>query len=429
VFCYHLSMTLLDHAHLSDRELHDTCRGIAKQRKQAEFGVCAGLLAVEERALFSAFGYASVYEYGERVFGLMPRAVKDRLRVAHRLVELPEVAARFRAGELGYTAVRELVRTATAENVGLWLEEARGRTGTELKRMVRGLERGAAPGDPPQVEDRTTRVSFELSPQAYAHLQEARAAMVRDAGESVDDSAFITELSLALLGGGGGERDAGKAAFQIAIAVDPVHGGARLVAGGDAVPVDDVTLEMARCDATEIGRVDGPDSAPRATQTIPPKVRRQVNARHDGCCGVPGCFLRAFTHLHHLDLVSEGGQHDPERMIPLCTQHHDAVHRGALHITGRFSTGFGFFHADGRPYGSPDADAALAATFASAFEALTDLGYKDKEARPMLEAVRTEVPYDADLSAVMHAALRAAPMPPCVREEVVAYLPVHRLAS
>jgi len=144
---------------------------------------------------------------------------------------------------------------------------------------------------------------------------------------------------------------------------------------------------------------------------------------------MPGCFLSAFKHVHHCDLRSEGGQHDPERMIPLCFQHHQAVHRGALVITGRYSTGFGFLHADGRPYGSEDADAALAETFSGAFEALTAMGFKDKEAWPMLEAVRNEVPYDADLSAVVRAALRAAPAPACVREEVVPYRRVYRLAS
>jgi len=41
----------------------------------------------------------------------------------------------------------------------------------------------------------------------------------------------------------------------------------------------------------------------------------------------------------------------------------------------------------------------------------------------MLDAVRGEVPYDADLAAVVQAALRAAPAPVCVREGVVAYLP------
>jgi len=328
-------MPLVDHSHLSDKDVHAACREAAKRLHGAELDLCGWLLAAEERELFSAFGYASIYEYGERVCGLSPRAVKDRLRVARRLVELPEVTARFRAGEIGYTAVRELVRTATADNESEWLEEASGRTGTELSRMVRGLERGASPGDAPQVEDRTTRVSFELSAQAHALLQEARAAMVRDAGESVDDSAFATELALALLGGGG-ERDAGKAAFQIAIAVDPVHGRARMVAGGDSVPVDEATLEMARCDATEIGRVDGPGEAPRATQTIPPRVRRQVIARHDGCCGMPGCFLSAFKHVHHCDLRSEGratrpGAHDPPVLpasrgrAPRCASHHRSV--------------------------------------------------------------------------------------------------------
>jgi len=103
----------------------------------------------------------------------------------------------------------------------------------------------------------------------------------------------------------------------------------------------------------------------------------QVEDRHDGCCGMPGCFRSAWKQVHHCDLRSEGGQHDPEGMVPLCFPHHEAVHRGALHITGRCSTGFGFFHADGRP----------------------------------------------------HDALKAAPAPICAREDVVAYLPAYRLAG
>jgi len=82
-----------------------------------------------------------------------------------------------------------------------------------------------------------------------------------------------------------------------------------------------------------------------------------------------------------------------------------------------------------RACGSSDADAALAATLSSAFEALTSMGFKDRDARPMLDAARAEVPPDADLSAVVRAALRAAPMPACVREDVVDYRPAYRLAS
>jgi hypothetical protein len=74
--------------------------------------------------------------------------------------------------------------------------------------------------------------------------------------------------------------------------------------------------------------------------------------RDGGRCVVPGCRNSVFLDTHHLDLRSEGGDHDPDRLIVLCGAHHRAQHRGQLLIEGRVSTGLVFRHADGTLYGS-----------------------------------------------------------------------------
>ena len=63
----------------------------------------------------------------------------------------------------------------------------------------------------------------------------------------------------------------------------------------------------------------------RATQTIPPAVRRQVMRRDRKRCVVPGCTNHRFVDVHHLDPRSEGGGHDPDRLAVLCGSHHRAV--------------------------------------------------------------------------------------------------------
>jgi hypothetical protein len=45
----------------------------------------------------------------------------------------------------------------------------------------------------------------------------------------------------------------------------------------------------------------------RATQDIPPALRRAVLVRDQHCCRVPGCKNTAFLDLHHIELRSEGG--------------------------------------------------------------------------------------------------------------------------
>ena len=74
--------------------------------------------------------------------------------------------------------------------------------------------------------------------------------------------------------------------------------------------VDPEVVEAASCDAQRIGSVrvgaDG-DSAkagrsvvPRATQDIPPAVRRAVLHRDGRCCVFPGCRSARFLDLHHI---------------------------------------------------------------------------------------------------------------------------------
>jgi hypothetical protein len=65
-------------------------------------------------------------------------------------------------------------------------------------------------------------------------------------------------------------------------------------------------IEAARCDAQLI------EDGARATQTIPPRIRRAVLARHNRKCAVPGCEHSAFVDVHHVKPRSEGGKHDPE---------------------------------------------------------------------------------------------------------------------
>ena len=89
-------------------------------------------------------------------------------------------------------------------------------------------------------------------------------------------------------------------------------------------------------------------------------------------------------------------------------------------MSGRFSDGFVFRHADGRPYGSPHTCAARAAVMAEASVALRGMGFRETETRALLDRVRPEVEDDADLAAVVRLASRCAPVPGgIVREAVV----------
>jgi hypothetical protein len=208
----------------------------------------------------------------------------------------------------------------------------------EVERLVVEHSAGDRPTDPRKPDAVPKRITFRLSPETYAMLGEARRALTQRCGHGLDDDSLVRTLAEAVLSGGQ-ERDAGRSAYQVALTVCESCRHATQEGGGEPVAVDGATVAMADCDGQHVGRVDGLSSE-RASQTIPPRIRRAVLRRHHNRCAAPGCTHAAFVHVHHIALRSEGGTHDPERMLPLCSAHHRAVHDGRLVVTGTSSQGW-----------------------------------------------------------------------------------------
>jgi 5-methylcytosine-specific restriction endonuclease McrA len=145
----------------------------------------------------------------------------------------------------------------------------------------------------------------------------------------------------------------------------------------------------------------------RATQCTPPAIRREVFWRDRGRCVVPGCRNATFVDLHHLDLRSEGGEHDPDNLVVLCGAHHGALHRGRLRIDGKVSTGLRVRHADGTVYGLMPSP-TLADASARAFAGLRSLGFSERAARASLEQALSSAPANATAETLLRSAVARA---------------------
>jgi hypothetical protein len=364
------------------------------------------------------YGYGSFREYSERVFGFSGRSTEERLRTAGVLEELPLLAEAFEGGSMPFSVVREVTRVAVAETEKEWLEATQGRTAREVERMVANRNQGDLPTDPRRPGTGRKRVSLNLSPAALAMFREARRALTQRCGHSLDDDALVSLLAEAVLSGGK-ERHAGRSAYQVAVTVCESCRHATQEAGGEPVAVDGATVAMAECGAQRVGRVDAP-SPERASQTVPPRIRRAVLRRHHDACAVPGCTHGAFVHVHHIELRSEGGTHDGERMLPLCSAHHRAVHDGRLVVSGTYSEGFAFSHADGSPYGALRPDAGRSKVLAEVFQILASMGFRQREARQMLDEGGPHVGAGAGVEEALRTVLRRARVG-CMADRVEPY--------
>jgi hypothetical protein len=367
------------------RQAHEELVRLANTRAGLDYEEGRWLLRAERARAHVRLGYASFREYAERLFGYSPRLVQEKLRVAAALEELPLLSGVLEHGRLSFSAVRELSRVATAATEGAWLEAAGSKSVRELEELVLGQRPGSLPGDLP--DKGTTRhvLRLEVSGEVLATFREAMAKVRREAGETLDDDAAVLLLCRQALGG---PRDDGRSSYQVALTVCEHCKRGMQQGRGELVEVPREIVEMAACDAQDVGHVERAHvGVKRATQAVAPALRRQVTRRDGGRCRVPGCRHAVFTDVHHLRLRSEGGESTLENLVTLCSAHHRAIHRGELVVDGDASSNLCFRHADGTPYAElPSAENAELR--AKACRALTAMGYRETEAKRALAQVR-----------------------------------------
>ena len=377
---------------------HHEVVSVGKARAQHEHALAKALLRALRADCWKRLGFGSFFEYAERFSGLTPRQTEERLRVAAALAELSELDAALAAGKLHFSAVRELSRVATAQTQSAWIQAAEGKTSREVEDLTAGHQPGDVPQDPARPEARRHRIVVNLSADTYATFREAQAQLRREHGERLSEDEMLLLMSRTVLAGPG---DAGTSSYQIQMTLCQSCGRASQDGGGLEVPVEATAAELAQCDAQRLR------PGQRAAQDIPPAIRREVVRRHHNRCAVHGCRHGTWTDVHHVKPRSEGGTHDPEWLLLLCSVHHKAVHRGALIIEGTYSTGFRFYHSDGSRYGAA-ADAAAAGLLPDVFQALRKSGFKEHEARGILDRVRPHVGEGVGLADAVRMAFRAS---------------------
>jgi hypothetical protein len=243
-------------------------------------------------------------------------------------------------------------------------------------------------------------VRFEVSGDVLATWREAVAKIRREAEGPLDDEQVLLLMSRQVLGG---PADEGRASYQVAMSVCEQCRGAWQQGRGEQVRVDAAVAEMIECDAQHIASAtDTHARVGKASQEIPPAIRRAVLRRDHGQCRFPGCRHGTFVDIHHIELRSEGGVHDPENLITLCSAHHRVIHSGVVAVLGGVSKGLDFQHADGSPYGTMSSATEIDAR-AKAFRALRGLGFGEGEVRRALAGTHVGIGTEA----LVREALRA----------------------
>jgi hypothetical protein len=120
---------------------------------------------------------------------------------------------------------------------------------------------------------------------------------------------------------------------------------------GPSIAVD--TARQIACDSSLVRLVENHNGEPlnvgRKTRSIPPALRRALNARDTGC-RFPGCTFDRYIDAHHVEHWADGGETKLSNLVTLCRAHHRMVHKGEVVIKAREDGAWQFLSQDGRPY-------------------------------------------------------------------------------
>jgi hypothetical protein len=395
---------------------------IAKRRAELDAQEARCLREAERVKIWRHFGFPTLLAYLEDRLGYGPRTAMDRLRVARALGELPELEQALATGVLAYSAVREVVRVATAATEREWIDAVRGKNMRQVEEAVRGRTRGSKPTDPPDPDLVPRRVSFELMPATYALLRQTQTALADEHGGRLDDDQLIATLCRRALEPAGAEPSSAR--YQIAVTLCRQCERGWQDGGGAAIEIDAAAIEVAQCDARDIGSLDAAHPE-RATQDVSPATRRFVWQRDHGRCQVPGCRSARNLDIHHIRRRADGGSHEPSNLTILCSACHDGLHRGLLSITGSAPNLTFTRHppkrsepapaAETRPSGEREtrSESRLSAAVnrTQVRDALTSLGFRRAESIAATDAAIAHVGSGASFEVLLREALRACPKP------------------
>jgi len=126
--------------------------------------------------------------------------------------------------------------------------------------------------------------------------------------------------------------------YQVVLHVEPpslsADGETGMSEMEDGTRVSAETARRLACDAAVVEVEKGPDGSVldvgRRTRSVPPALRRALEARDRGC-RFPGCGLR-FTDAHHIEHWADGGATSLRNTVLLCRRHHRLVHEEGYRV-------------------------------------------------------------------------------------------------
>jgi hypothetical protein len=377
-----------DFSALPTPRLADEITTLAGHLNASQARFLALVAELDRRRGWAEWGVKSCAHWLNWKCGIDLGAAREKVRVARALESLPGVSSAMAAGRLSYAKVRALTRVADAANERDLLNIALCGTASHVEDVVRGYRRAldAAELTREAVQHRDQSLWWHTEPDGSlsirGRLPAEVGALFARAMQAAQESLPIPENVSAETSSEDLHRSRKRRVEALAVMAESfLATGSKDLSGGDrqqvVVHVDaetfqhrhagrcelesgpSVAAETARrlgCDCSVVRIIENEKGEPldvgRKTRTIPPAIRRALNARDRGC-RFPGCCFKRYVDGHHVKHWANGGETKLSNLVTLCHFHHRLVHEGGAEILVLDDGAFRFVKANGESFDSP----------------------------------------------------------------------------
>jgi HNH endonuclease len=320
-------------SYLSDDELVDKVKSLARCEREATASLIAHLAELDARRLYLGAGFSSLFTYCCEVLHLSEPATYNRIEAARAARRFPVMLQMLGDGSLSLATIRLLTSHLTAENHQELLAAATGKSKRQVEELLVGyfprpdvpdsVRKLPAAKAEPALPDATVLVASEspaVPPVASLPLvvasppaPSARRPVVSPLAPDRYEIRFTASA---------------QTRKKLRLAQDLLR---HAIPTGDLAEVIDRALttlleDLARKKfaATKRPRVSR-GTAP-GSRDVAAKVRRAVGIRDDGACTFVSksgrrCNARAFIEFHHVDPHAVGGETSVGNIRLLCRAH------------------------------------------------------------------------------------------------------------
>ena len=278
-----------------DKTIHDQFSRYGRNVREWMNKCVLMLPAIEKNRIWEKKGFSSIYEYAAKIAGMSRHKVDDSLRIIRKLSDKPELMRV--AKTKGLNAVRPTATIATKETDDFWAEKANKMSKSTLATFVRD----------------------------YKNEQTSYTRKSRPGTGSPNENGWGKPIPI-------------EEKVQLSMKLDRETAEALkgIKGDGDWNDVINKLLKFSRkaLEAEEKQFQDGlekekPEKVINCTRYTPVQITKFVKKRSKNKCEHPNCNKSA-KHIHHISPFALKKEHNPDKLLHLCGEHHRIIHLGYI---------------------------------------------------------------------------------------------------